>query len=542
MSSKVYIYDTTLRDGTQGESVSLSVDDKLSIAHLLGEFGVDYIEGGWPGSNVKDAEFFRRAKSADFGRSKLAAFGSTCHWRNTPDKDPNLRALLDAETPVVTVFGKSWDLHVRKALGVTLEQNLGLIEASVAYLKARGREVVYDAEHFFDGFAADSTYALLTLRAAERGGADWVVLCDTNGGTLTSRLSKIVLTVKESVNVPLGIHAHNDSDLAVANSITAVECGAAQLQGTINGYGERCGNANLCSVIPTLELKLGRTTVGRASLARLTSVSHHVSEIANLPRRSDMPFVGASAFAHKGGVHVSAVMRDPATYEHISPEATGNSRRVLVSDLSGKSNVFYKAAEMGVEVTGEEPGLKQLVERVKRLEHEGFQFESADGSFKLLLEEALGRYQEAFVLDRYSVVTERDSSGQARSRADVAVIVDGETQHGSASSEGPVHALDQALRKALGAICASLAHVRLVDYKVRVLDTDKAAAARVRVLIESQDLDESWTTVGVSDNILDASWCALADAVNYKLLKESRVGQYGSSGVARSQASPAVSA
>jgi 2-isopropylmalate synthase len=522
MSLNIKVYDTTLRDGTQGESISLSVEDKLTIARLLAGLGVDYIEGGWPGSNVKDAEFFHRARSMDFGRAKLAAFGSTCYWRNSPDTDPNLKALLDAETPVVTIFGKSWDLHVRKALGITLEQNLDLIESSVSYLKKNGREVIYDAEHFFDGFCADSDYAIRTLQAAERGGADWIVLCDTNGGMLTSRLSKIIVKAKESVKVPLGIHAHNDSDLAVANSLAAVECGATQIQGTINGYGERCGNANLCSLIPLLELKLDCPTIGREGLARLTSVSRYVSEIANLPRRSDMPFVGASAFAHKGGVHVSAVMRDPATYEHISPELTGNSRRVLVSDLSGKSNIFYKAAEMGVDVTGEEQGLKQLVDRIKRLEHEGFQFEAADGSLKLLLEEALGRYQEAFVLDHYSVVTERDFSGKVTSRAEVAVIVDGQTQRGEAGGSGPVHVLDLALRKALGSVCGSLVDVRLVDYKVRVLDAGSATAARVRVLIESQDSEESWTTVGVSDNILDASWGALSDAVNYKLLKESR--------------------
>jgi 2-isopropylmalate synthase len=521
MSSRVAIYDTTLRDGTQGESVSLSVEDKLTIARLLDTFGMDYVEGGWPGSNVRDAEFFHRAKSINFRRAKLAAFGSTCHWRNSPETDPNLRALLDAETPVVTIFGKTWDFHVRKALGITLDQNLKLIEASVACLKAEGREVAYDAEHFFDGFGSDPDYALRTLLAAQEGGADWIVLCDTNGGTLTSRLKEIVLRVGEAVNVPLGIHAHNDSDLAVANSVAAVESGATQVQGTINGYGERCGNANLCSVIPILELKLNRATVGRDALSELTSVSRCVSDIANLPQRADLPFVGASAFAHKGGVHVSAVMRDPATYEHISPEVTGNSRRVLVSDLSGKSNILYKAAEMSVDVEGGEESLKHLVNRVKQLEHQGFQFEAADASLKLLIEESLGRYREAFTLQRYRVGTERDDPGDVKSTAEVAVVVDGRVEAAHAEARGPVHALDLALRKALGSVFPSLSDVRLVDYKVRVLEADQATSARVRVLIESQDHQDSWTTVGVSDNILDASWGALVDAVNYKLLKDS---------------------
>ena len=522
MSLNVRIYDTTLRDGTQGEAVSLSVEDKLAIARLLGYLGVDYIEGGWPGSNVKDAEFFRRAKSLQFGRARLAAFGSTCHPRNSAEADPNLLALLDAETPVVTLFGKSWDLHVKKALGVTLEQNLKLIEASVAFLKRNGREVVYDAEHFFDGFCADPEYALRTLKAAERGGADWIVLCDTNGGMLTSRLREVVTIVKEALTAPLGIHAHNDSDLAVANSLAAVECGATQVQGTINGYGERCGNANLCSLIPVLELKLDRRTIGREALASLTSVSRCVSEIANLPHRSDLPFVGASAFAHKGGVHVSAVMRDPATYEHVRPEVTGNRRRVLVSDLSGKSNIFYKAAEMGLDVSGAEEGVKQVVDKIKQLEHEGFQFEAADGSLKLMFEEALGGYRQAFTLDHYTVMTKRGSEGTVTSHADVSVSVEGQGLTGSAECSGPVHALDLALRRALGSVFSGLSEVRLVDYKVRVLETDRATAARVRVLVESQDGQDSWTTVGVSEDILDASWSALADAVNYKLLKDAQ--------------------
>ena len=513
---RVWIYDTTLRDGTQGEGVAFSVEDKLMIARKLDELGVDYIEGGWPGSNVKDAEFFARARSLTLKHARLAAFGSTCHPRGRAESDPNLIALVEAETPVVTIFGKTWDLHVTKALGISLERNLELISDSVSYLKSKGREVIYDAEHFFDGFKADAAYAIETLRAAERGGADWIVLCDTNGGTLTSRLTEVIRQVTREVKRPLGVHAHNDSDLAVANSIAAVECGVEQVQGTINGYGERCGNANLCSVIPALELKLEKETIGRERLANLTHSSRYVAELANLPHPSDLPFVGQSAFAHKGGIHVSAVMRDPSTYEHVEPELTGNCRRVLLSDLSGKSNVFYKAAEMGIELTGEHDKLQPLVERIKQLEHDGFQFEAADGSFRLLLEEAIGRAKEFFTLESYRVTTQRESNG-LRAEATVRVALNGEIREATAMGCGPVHALDRALRQSLSPAFACLEEVHLTDYKVRVLDADKATGAKVRVLIQSRDNEEYWSTVGVSDNVIEASWQALADAVNYKL-------------------------
>jgi 2-isopropylmalate synthase len=516
---KVVIYDTTLRDGTQGEGVSFSVEDKLLIVEKLDELGVDYIEGGWPGSNVKDAEFFARARQLNLSNAKLAAFGSTCHPRNEPRSDPNLAALLAAETPVLTIFGKSWDLHVAKALGTTLERNLELIEASVAYLKAAGREVIYDAEHFFDGYAANPEYALETLRAAERGGADWIVLCDTNGGSLPGHIRQAISEIRKFVKAPLGIHAHNDSDLAVANSLAAVEMGALQVQGTMNGYGERCGNANLCSIIPVLELKMNLRAIGRNRLPMLTEASRYVAELANLPHRADLPFVGRSAFAHKGGVHVSAVMRDPKTYEHIDPEVVGNSRRVLISDLSGKSNLLYKAAEMGVELRNPENALGHLVSRIKELEHRGFQYEAAEASFRLLLEEALGNCPEFFTLKSYRVTTEQDSLGRPRSEAIVSVEVDGSIREAKAEGCGPVHALDLALRRALGGAFECLSQVHLTDYKVRVLDADKATAAKVRVLIQSSDGRESWSTVGVSDNILEASRQALQDALNYKLLK-----------------------
>src|SRR5262245_31662702 len=496
MTARVKIYDTTLRDGTQGEGVAFSVEDKLLIARKLDELGVDYIEGGWPGSNVKDAGFFGRPRSLKLTHARLAAFGSTCHPRHRPDQDPNLKALLEAETPVVTVFGKSWDLHVRKALRISLEENIDLIAASIAYLKSEGREVIYDAEHFFDGFAADPAFAIETLKAADLAGADTIVLCDTNGGTLTSRLVEVVDHVRTQIRAPIGIHAHNDSDMAVANSVAAVEHGASQVQGTINGYGERCGNANLCSIIPVLELKIGRETIGRERLAMLTPVSHYVAELANLPHRTDLPFVGRSAFAHKGGVHVSAVMRDPVTYEHVDPELTGNARRVLVSDLSGKSNVLYKAAEMGVDVSGSEPGLKGVVERIKELEHNGFQFEAAEGSFRLLLEEATGNLKSFFTLDSYTVETDRDSNGPMRSEATVSLRLNGELREATAQGRGPVHALDQALRRSLSTAFECLSDVHLIDYKVRVLNGDEATAAKVRVLIRTRDSEESWGTVG----------------------------------------------
>jgi 2-isopropylmalate synthase len=514
---RVKIYDTTLRDGTQGEGVCFSVEDKLLIAEKLDHLGIDYIEGGWPGSNEKDEEFFKAAQTLNLKHARLTAFGSTCHPKNRAEDDANLQALLDAATPVVTIFGKTWNLHVTKALGISLEKNLELIQTSVAYLKSKGREVIYDAEHFFDGFAADSDYAIETLKAAERGGADWIVLCDTNGGTLTSRLSEIVSQIKSSISVPLGIHTHNDSDLAAANSIAAVEQGARQVQGTINGYGERCGNANLCSVIPSLELKLGYETIGRRNLTQLAHTSRHVAELANLPHRSDLPYVGRSAFAHKGGVHVSAVMRDPATYEHIDPELTGNTRRVLVSDLSGRSNLLYKAAEMGVDLQSSDA--QSVVRRIKELEHAGFQFEAAEGTVRLMMERAAGKYQDFFMLESYRVSTERDWEGQMRSEATVRLNLDDHVREATGEGCGPVHALDRALRGALGDVFKCLEEVQLTDYKVRVVDSDRATAARVRVLIQTSDSEESWATVGVSDNILEASWQALADAVSYKLHK-----------------------
>jgi 2-isopropylmalate synthase len=529
---KIQIYDTTLRDGTQCESVAFSVEDKLRVARKLDELGVDYIEGGWPGSNDKDADFFRRAVAIPWQNARLAAFGSTAHSRHLPSDDPNLRALLEAETPVVTIFGKSWDFHVTTALRIPLVRNCDLIRSSVAFLKSMGREVIFDAEHFFDGVAANPEYALATIRAAGEGGADCIVLCDTNGGGLTSQIQKGVRLAQSAVKLPIGIHCHNDSELAVANSLAAVECGAVHLQGTMNGYGERCGNANLCSVIANLELKMDYRTVGRDRLPMLTGISRFISQVANLPHRKELPYVGESAFAHKGGVHVSAVIKDSATYEHIAPENIGNSRRVLVSELSGKSNLVYKAREMGMEIGESTEPLKMMLSRIKKLEHEGYEFEAAEASLRLLMETAAHGKQEFFSIENFRVVTDmhrslvRDASGSAEevtSEATVKIRVGERVVHTVAEGDGPVHALDRALHNALQQFFESLRSVELTDYKVRVLEAEHGTGAKVRVMIQQTDGENSWTTIGVSENILEASYRALADGVRYKLLKDGHV-------------------
>ncbi|NWG13751.1 MAG: citramalate synthase [Acidobacteria bacterium] len=513
------MYDTTLRDGTQSESVAFSVEDKLRVARKLDELGIDYVEGGWPGSNDKDAEFFRRASSIPWQHTRLAAFGSTAHPKNLLEEDPNLKSLLEAGTPVVTIFGKSWDFHVTTALKVPLSRNLEIIRATMSCLKGAGREVIYDAEHFFDGFAANPEYALATLRAAEEGGADMLVLCDTNGGSMTRQIEGCIRAVQAQTRLPLGIHAHNDCELAVANSLAAVACGAVQVQGTFNGYGERCGNANLCAVIPNLELKAGYTTIGRDRLPLLTGVSRFISQVANLPHRNEMAFVGASAFAHKGGVHVSAVLKDAATYEHINPGMVGNTRRVLVSELSGKSNLQYKAHEMGMDLAGQDEKLKVALSRIKKLEHEGWEFEAAEASVRVLMETAVHGELEFFTIDNFRVVTDMRGNGEITSEATVKIHVGDTVIHTAAEGVGPVHALDRALHKALQEYFEPLRSVELTDYKVRVLDASHGTSAKVRVHIQQSDGEESWTTVGVSENILEASYRALADGVRYKLLK-----------------------
>jgi len=517
---KIQIYDTTLRDGSQGEDISFSLEDKLHILRKLDELGVDYVEGGWPGSNSKDIAFFHRAQELNLKHAKLAAFGSTRHPRHSVAHDRNLQALLDANTRVVTIFGKTWDLHVRVALGISLEENLEVIRESVAFLKARGKEVIYDAEHFFDGLKADPAYALSTLSAAEDAGADIIVMCDTNGGTVTAELCEGFRMGAKHLKKPVGIHTHNDCEMAVANSIAAVQQGAVQVQGTINGYGERCGNANLCSVIPNIELKLGMRCIGPENLKRLTEVSHYVSELANLHHRQDLPYVGKSAFAHKGGIHVSAVVKEASSYEHVDPAAVGNERRVLVSELSGKSSVLYKAAERGLEIDKASPHAALVVEKLKEMEHYGYQFEGAEGSFEILFDKLVHHSKEFFELDGFRVITEKKGSDQPYSEAVIKLRVDGTEEHTAAEGVGPVSALDRALRKSLTTFFPCIRNIRLTDYKVRVLDAKAATDAKVRVLIETTDGHETWGTVGVSENLIEASWRALVDSITYKLKKE----------------------
>lgn len=521
MSKHIQIFDTTLRDGTQGEKVCLSANDKIRIARRLDSFGVDYIEGGWPGSNPKDMEFFRLASEAEFFHSKIVAFGSTCRAQSHPRDDKNIRFLLDADTDAVSIFGKTWLLHVNQALKISPDENLQIIHSSVSYLKEHGKEVIYDAEHFFDGYKDNPEYALQTLKTAEDAGADTLVLCDTNGGTLPHDISFIVSDVKDSTSVKLGIHAHNDCDLAVANSITAVTAGCEHVQGTINGYGERCGNANLCSVIPNLQIKQDYQCVPKSSISQLTSLSSFVSELANVGHDTRMPFTGRSAFAHKGGVHVSAVMKNESTYEHIQPETVGNKRRVLVSDLSGKSNVLYKSKELGFDIENSGGNVPDIVERLKNLENEGFQFEAAEASFELLVKKMSKPFSNLFELEGFRVIMERDATGESRSEATIRVNVQGQLEHSAAEGNGPVHALDSALRKALCKFYPDIADVILKDYKVRVLNEKDGTGAKVRVLVDSGKNEASWGTVGVSKNIVDASWQALADSMNYYLMHHS---------------------
>ena len=520
--TRVKIYDTTLRDGTQAEGISFSLEDKIRIAQKLDELGIHYIEGGWPGSNPKDIKFFQRMKRIKLKNAKLTAFGSTRRAKYPAEKDPNIRALLEAGTEVVCIFGKSWDLHVRIALGISLEKNLELIEDSVSYLKKKKKEVIYDAEHFFDGYKDDPTYALKTLEAAQRAGADSIVLCETNGGTLPKELIKIIRRVKKKIKVPLGIHTHNDSGVAVANTLAAVEEGALQVQGTINGLGERCGNVNLCSVIPNLQLKMGIDCIKKKQLAKLTEVSRYVAELANLPHDERQPFVGNSAFAHKGGIHVSAVKKDPRTYEHIQPELVGIHRRILVSELAGRSNILYKAKEYGLDLEKKTPQTVKVLEDLKKLEDKGYQFEGAEGSFELLMKKALGKYRSLFDLEGFRVIVEKRKDGTLNCEATIKVKVKGIEEHTAAEGDGPINALDNALRKALEGFYPSLKNVRLTDYKVRVLDVKRGTAAPVRVLVEARDKKGSWGTVGVSTNIIEASWQALVDSLEYKLLKKHR--------------------
>lgn len=511
----IEIYDTTLRDGTQREGISLSAEDKLRVAQRLDELGVAFIEGGWPGSNTKDVEFFQRARSIQWKHARIAAFGSTCRAGNSPADDPNILALLDAQTPVCTVFGKSWTLHVVEVLRTSRENNLRMIEESLAYLKAKGKHVIYDAEHFFDGYKADPSYALDTLRAAVRGGAEILVLCETNGGALPWEVERILREVKAEIQAPLGIHTHNDSGNGVANSLVALREGAVQVQGTINGYGERCGNADLCAIIPTIELKMNLRCLPEGRLAHLYDAAHFIAEIANLAPDEHQPYVGKSAFAHKGGMHADAMRKAELSYQHIDPALVGNQMRVVVSELSGKASLLNKAEEYGLKVDG--PAVADVLREIKKLEAQGFSFEAAEASVALLMKRHQPGYKPPFELVDFFCVVEHRKGRGLMAEAMVKVLVDGVVMHTAAEGNGPVNALDGALRKALAPRYPQISSFELADYKVRILDSDSGTAATVRVLIDTHCDGKQWSTVGASENIIEASWWALTDAVEYGL-------------------------
>lgn len=526
MMKEVTIYDTTLRDGTQAENFNLSVDDKIRITLKLDELGIDYVEGGWPGSNPTSVQFFQEIQSYNLKHCKLSAFGSTRLFSNPAPQDANLQALLAAKTPCVTIFGKTWDIHVDIALRISLEENLIIIDESLRYLRPHVEQLFYDAEHFFDGFKANPNYALTTIETAHRAGADCLVLCDTNGGTLPTEIALIMDKVRhyfaqKGISPTYGIHAHNDSETAVANSLVAVDHGASQVQGTINGFGERCGNANLTSIIPGLSLKMNCSFAAAAQLTKLTEVARFVNELANLPHNKYQPYVGAAAFAHKGGIHVAAVKRNPLTYEHITPEKVGNIRRILISDQSGKSNILHKAKKFGLDLESTDPLVTTILKRLKELENQGFQYEGAEASFELLMRRAMGTMPSFFALKGFTVLNHKDTpEGVTKAEATIQLEVGGETVHTAAMGEGPVNALDNALRKALTCFYPQLASVSLSDYKVRVLASEHGTGAQVRVLIESTDTKTQWGTVGVSHDIIEASWQALVDGISYKLLKD----------------------
>lgn len=517
---KVKIYDTTLRDGSQGEGISYSLADKILIAGVLDKLAVGYIEGGWPGSNPKDMEFFLKLAKNPLKNSQLAAFGSTRKPRIKAADDINLKGLLKSQAKVITIFGKTWDLHVRDVLKTSLEENLEMIRDTVGFLVLRGLTVFYDAEHFFDAYKANSEYALKTLLAAQDAGAAAVVLCDTNGGTLTSEVNKIVFQIRPKIKVILGIHCHNDAGLAIANSLAAVEAGADMVQGTINGYGERCGNADLVPIIANLKLKLKSDCISDAKLKELIHVSRFISEISNMGQRNDQPYVGDSAFAHKGGVHINAVMKNTSTYEHIDPSLVGNRRRMLVSELGGKTQVLLRAKDAGFNLSKDSPQAKKILKLLQDKESKGYHFEAAQASFELLMKRALRKYKKPFELESFKVVVEKTSQNKLISEAVVKLKVKGVKEHTAAEGDGPINALDNALRKALKEFYPTLSKMHLFDFKVRVLNERAGTASPVRVLIQSQDEDETWNTIGVSENIIEASWLALVDSVEYKLLKD----------------------
>ncbi len=518
-SNYIELFDTTLRDGTQGEGINLSINDKLAIAQKLDEFGIDIIEGGWPGSNPRDEEFFQKVKKLNLKRAQICAFGSTARFPKKISSDINLNALLKAETSTVSIFGKTWKFHAEKGLGLTEDENEELIFKSVRFLNEHGRRVVFDAEHFFDGFKDDEQFALRMIKAAEEAGADVITLCDTNGGSLPYEVMNAVLAVKNVIKKPIGIHTHNDCELAVANSLTAIETGAVHVQGTINGVGERCGNANLVSIIPNLILKMNLKTKNEIRTNELTLLSNFVFEVMNLVPNTRAAYVGNSAFAHKGGIHVSAVMKDNKMYEHIEPNKVGNKQRVLVSDLSGQSNIKYKAKEFGIDLSADNELSKKLVAHIKSLEYDGYQFDGAEASFELILRSETNEFSPFFKTLDSKVHVTFDNQKQTSAEAVLKIEVNGEIEHTAANGDGPVNALDNALRKALTRFYPEISKIKLIDYKVRVLNEKHGTAAKVRVLIQSGDGIETWSTVGVSENIIEASWQALCDSINYKLFK-----------------------
>ncbi len=523
MASEITLYDTTLRDGAQGEGINFSVEDKLRITERLDQFGIHYIEGGWPGSNPKDIEFFSKVRKLKLNQAKVAAFGSTRRAGIKAEEDPQLRLLLEAETPAITIYGKTWLLHVLEVLRTTPEENVAMIADTVRFLKSHGREVIYDAEHGFDGYRDDPEYATQCLKAAADAGASYLVLCDTNGGNLPSEIARITREVQKSTGARVGIHTHDDSGVGVANALASLEAGALQVQGTMNGFGERVGNCNLTTVIPNLQLKLGKRVVSDESLAKLRELSLYVDELANQRHNKRAPFVGASAFAHKGGTHVNAVNKLARSYEHIQPELVGNLQRVLVGELSGRTNVMLKARELKLAVDEKSPETKTILDKIKQLENEGYEFEAADGSFELLVRKVLEHVEPFFELIEYHVSYRRSSEHAIDAcEATVKLKVRGEKVYTVAEGDGPVNALDAALRQALVRFYPIIAEIRLIDYKVRIINSNEGTAARTRVLIESTDGNATWNTVGVSDNILDASWIALTDSMEYRLMRKEK--------------------
>jgi 2-isopropylmalate synthase len=514
--ARIYLYDTTLRDGLQREGMSLSVGEQIAIAIRLGEIGIDYIEAGFPASNPKHAEFFGLLEGEDLGVSKVTAFGMTRRRGVVASDDPSLRSLVDTFAPVIALVGKTWDLHIEKVIRVDRAENLAMIGESVAFVVEQGKECVYDAEHFFDAYDAHPDYAIECLKAAHAAGAEWLTLCDTNGATLPSQIAAATATVAAAIpDARIGIHTHNDAECAVANSLVAVEQGATMVQGTVNGYGERCGNANLVSIIPTLALKMGHEVLDPQRLRALTALSHFVAETANLPPDSWAPYVGHNAFAHKGGMHVAGMLADPRTFEHIDPDLVGNGRIMVVSELSGRGTILTRARDMGVDLDSDPQRIQQILGRVKELEHGGYQFEVADASFELLIERETGVYRPLFALESYRVVTDRRTEGQAETEATIKLVHEGQRIIATGEGNGPVNALDNALRKALAERVPELEGIELVNYKVRILDASIGTAATTRVLIESTDGRDTWGSVGVNENVIEASWEALVDSLEH---------------------------